>query len=455
MDSESQRILLVDDDESIRRVTRYHLEQAGHEVVALSSAEEALAELEEQSVSLLITDVQMPGLSGLDLLRRVKARWPEVGVLVITAHGSIEDAVEAMRIGASDYLVKPFEHAALRLSVEKALRLSQLLRENERLRELARSSLRFEGMIATSSAMKEVLETAARVAPRNTTVLLLGESGTGKELMARAIHQASSRSEGPFVAVGVGALPETLIDAELFGYRKGAFTGADSHKQGRFVLAQGGSLFLDEIGDLRIDLQVKLLRVLQESEVDPLGADRTVPVDVRVIAATNRDLESMVRNGEFREDLYYRLAVLPLDLPPLRQRKDDIGPLVHHFASRISEREGQKSPDFAPEVMSALLDYEWPGNVRELENVIERALVLNSDGPIRLEDLPPRLRLATGEKESILGPLPEEGLSLEQVEKELIERALDKCGGNQSRTARYLRISRNTLLYRMEKHGLR
>jgi two-component system NtrC family response regulator len=330
-----------------------------------------------------------------------------------------------------------------------------LLRENERLRELARTSLRFEGMIATSTAMKEVLETAARVAPRNTTVLLLGESGTGKELMARAIHHASLRKEGRFVAVGVGALPDTLIDAELFGYRKGAFTGADSHHKGRFLTAEGGTLFLDEIGDLRMDLQVKLLRVLQESEIDPLGADGPVPVDARVIAATNRDLEEMVKNGEFREDLYYRLAILPLHLPPLRQRKDDIGPLVHHFAARISKREKLSAPNFDPEAMSALLKFDWPGNVRELENIIERALVLHPTGPIRLEDLPPRLQTdATGEA-SVLGTLPEEGLGLEEVEKELIARALDKCGGNQSRTARYLRVSRNTLLYRMEKHGLR
>lgn len=455
MNSHTDRVLLVDDDASIRRVTRHHLEQAGYVVEACGNAEEALDLIEDGTVSLLITDVRMPGMSGLDLLRRVKARWPELGVVVITAHGSIEDAVEAMRIGASDYLVKPFEHAALSMSVEKALRLSNLLRENERLRELARSSLRFESMVATSSAMREVLETAARVASRNTTVLILGESGTGKELMARAIHHASPRRDKPFVAVGVGALPDTLIDAELFGYRKGAFTGADRNQKGKFSLAEEGTLFLDEIGDLRTDLQVKLLRALQESEVDPLGSDKPEAVNVRFIAATNRDLEAMVKTGEFREDLYYRLAVLPIDLPPLRQRRDDIGPLVHHFAHRISERDNCPAPDFSPEVMSALTNFDWPGNVRELENVIERALVLNPSGPIRIEDLPPRLRFSDGGKQSILGALPEEGLGLNEVEKELIERALDKCGGNQSRTARYLRISRNTLLYRMEKHGLR
>ncbi len=448
-------VLLVDDDESLRRVTGYHLEQHGFGVRTCADAASALEELQTRVADVVVTDVRMPGMSGLDLLARVRAGWPEIGLVVITAHGNVEDAVEAMQAGAHDYLVKPFEHEALILSIEKALRLTRLLRENQRLRELAGQRLRFENLIATSAAMQEVLETAASVAPRNTTVLILGESGTGKELMARALHHASSRREGPFVAVGVGALPDTLIDSELFGHRKGAFTGADRDRPGKFQLARGGTIFLDEIGDLKPELQVKLLRVLQEGEVDPLGANAPVPVDARVIAATHRDLEAMVEAGEFREDLYYRLAVLPLHLPPLRSRKDDIPPLVQHFAQRIARDNGHEPPVFADETTGLLLRYDWPGNVRELENVVERALVLCPTGEVRPEHLPPRLRQTRPDEGTLLGPLPEEGLDLEALEREVLERALEKCGGNQSATARYLHITRNTLLYRLEKYGLR
>jgi two-component system, NtrC family, response regulator len=451
----TDRVLLVDDDESLRRVTEHHLKSADYEVVAVERAEAALQELEDSAFSVIVTDVRMPEMDGIELLRRVRVRWPQIGVLVITAHGRVEDAVEAMRVGAHDYLVKPFEHEALLLSVEKSLRLTHLLRENQRLRELAQQRLQFENMIATSSSMKTVLSEATQVAPRDTTVLVLGDSGTGKELMARALHHASPRSEGPFVAVAVGALPDSLIDAELFGHRKGAFTGADRDRKGKFELAQGGTLFLDEIGDLRLDLQVKLLRVLQEHEVDPLGAAASVAVDVRVIAATNRDLETMVRDGEFREDLYFRLSVLPLNLPPLRQRKDDIGPLAHHFAVKISEAHGDAAPEISDDAMRLLMDYDWPGNVRELENVIERALVLCPAGPIEAENLPERLREDHARPEGILGALPDDGCDLAVVERELITRALEKCGGNQSQTARYLNISRNTLIYRMDKFGLK
>jgi len=450
-----ERILLVDDDESLRRVTEHHLRSGGYEVLAVESAIRALAELERAPFSAVITDVRMPQMDGIELLRRIRSRWPHTGVIVITAHGRIEDAVEAMRIGAHDYLVKPFEHEALLLSVGRSLEWTRLVRENQRLRELAHERLHFANMVATSSAMRGVLDQAAQVAPRDTTVLILGESGTGKELMARALHHASARREGPFVAVGVGALPDSLIDSELFGHRKGSFTGAVEDRKGKFELAEGGTLFLDEIGDLRKELQVKLLRSLQEHEIDPIGASGPVAVDARVIAATNRDLEAMVRAGEFREDLYFRLNVVPLTLPPLRQRKDDLGPLTRHFAQKISEATGEVVPVFGEDAMQRLMSYDWPGNVRELENVIERALVLNPTGPIGESDLPERLRQSQAQPEGLLGPLPEEGCDLERVERELITRALEKCGGNQSRTARYLNISRNTLLYRMEKYGLR
>ena len=455
------RIFLVDDDESLRRVTSYHLEQAGFAVTRLASAEEALRALEAAERKLpssafpqiLITDVRMPGMDGLSLLRLLKERWPQLGVIVITAHGSVEDAVDAMRAGAHDYLLKPFEHETLRLSVDKSLRLSELLRENRRLRALAGDRLRLENMIASSEAMDELLRMAAQVAPRTTTVLLLGESGTGKEVLARAIHHASERREGPFVAISAGSLPESLIDSELFGHRKGAFTGADRDRKGKFELAEGGTLFLDEIGELHPELQVKLLRALQEREVDPLGASASVKVDVRVIAATNRDLEAMVSEGSFREDLYYRLAVVTLVLPPLRERRDDILPLSRHFAARIAAANDQPVPAITADAERVLNAYDWPGNVRELENVMERALALHPEGPIEAQDLPARLR--SQENASPLSiALPEDGLDLTALEKELIQRALVKCKGNRSATARYLGLTRNTLNYRLEKYGI-
>jgi DNA-binding NtrC family response regulator len=479
-------ILIVDDDESLRRVTSYHLEKAGYAVRAAATGDEALALLEAGDLppaarpdvdrpptigpvpgpvsaggppDLIVTDVRMPGMSGLQLLQRVKARWPQLGVVVITAHGSVEDAVEAMRLGAHDYLVKPFDHQALLLTVQKGLRYSRLLRENERLREVAAATARFETLIGASEALRSVIETAAQVAPRQTTVLILGESGTGKELLARGIHLASSRADGPFVAVNVGGLPEGLIDSELFGHVKGAFTGAVGDRKGRFELAHGGTLFLDEIGELRLDLQVKLLRALQEGEIERVGGTSAVGVDVRVIAATNRDLEAMVADGEFRVDLYYRIAVVPLHLPPLRDRRDDLPLLIRHFLEGFARAGKGRAPHRVVTVsdaaQEALARYRWPGNVRELQNVLERALVLHPEGPIELADLPERIRRPQPQAPGLLGELPEEGVDLEQLEKELIRRALDKCGGNQSRTARYLGITRNTLLYRLEKYGLK
>ncbi len=468
-------LYLIDDDESLRRVTAYHLEKAGYELQAYASAEAALTALEAVETGappsplpdLVITDVRMPGMDGLELLQRVKEQWPSLGVIVVTAMGSIQDAVGAMRNGAHDYLVKPFEHEVLRLSIEKGLRLNELLKENQRLRALAGDRLRFESMVATSSAMDEVLRQAARIAPSEATALLLGESGTGKELLARAIHHASGRRDGPFVAVGTGALPDTLVDSELFGHRRGAFTGADKDRAGKFELANGGTLFLDEIGDLKPELQVKLLRALQEREVDPLGAEQTIRVDVRVIAATHRNLENMVAEGSFREDLYYRIAVVSLTLPPLRERGEDVGPLARHFLERLASAQGIPVPAIDPEVLVRLADYLWPGNVRELGNVMERALALNPEGPIGLEDLPPHLQdpgggLGAGiggagqipQAGRLFGALPEDGLDLSTLEKEIISRALVKHGGNRSATARYLGITRNTLNYRIDKYEL-
>lgn len=460
---ESAFLYLIDDDESLRRVTAYHLEKAGYELQAHASAEAALAALEAAETGapssplpdLIITDVRMPGMDGLELLRRVKERWPALGVIVVTAMGSIQDAVEAMRQGAHDYLVKPFEHEVLRLSIQKGLRLNDLLRENKRLRALAGDRLRFENMVATSSAMDEVLSQAAQVAPGDTTLLLLGESGTGKELLARAIHHASSRRDGPFVAVGTGALPDTLVDSELFGHRRGAFTGADKDRPGKFELADGGTIFLDEIGELKPELQVKLLRVLQEREIDPLGGRDPVQVDVRVIAATHRNLEEMVADGSFREDLYYRLAVVPLTLPPLRERPEDVGPLALHFLGRLATAQGRPSPEIDPGVLERLADHLWPGNVRELSNVMERALALHPEGPIGVDDLPPHLRgVAKPRQGQLYGSLPEGGLDLSALEREIISRALVKHEGNRSATARYLGITRNTLNYRVDKFEL-
>lgn len=449
------RILVVEDDDSLRRVTQVQLEQAGYETATASGGAEALALLERSLPDLVITDLKMPGMSGMDLLRRIKADYPEIVVIVVTAFGTIESAVEAMKLGAYDYITKPLHADALRLVVARALEHLRLRREVEHLRRSLDRKYGFENILGRAPALLETLEAAARVAPTDATVLIRGETGTGKELLAKAIHFNSARRDGPFVTINCGAIPRELLESELFGHLKGAFTGAVAHKKGRVELAEGGTLFLDEIGELPPSLQVKLLRLIQEREIEKLGATGVLRVNVRIIAATHRNLEAMVEDGAFREDLYYRLAVIPLRLPPLRERTEDIPELVAHFFESAKRRHGR--PDLT--LPQALLPYfsawRWPGNVRELENVVERIVVLARGEQVTLQELPDCLRRERPPLDAIQLELPPEGISLEAVECELIRRALEKFDGNQSQAARYLDISRKTLIYRMEKYGLK
>ena len=445
-------ILLIDDDPSLRRVIEYSLAESGYSVLPAASGEEGLALFQKGPCDAVITDITMPGMSGLEVLVKVRQADLNVPVIIITAYGTIESAVSAMKQGAFDYITKPFNRDELRITLERALKMRRLEKENVRLRAEVIDRYRFDAIVGNSEKIREVIALAGRVAPSDATVLVTGESGTGKELLARGIHYSSGRSEGPFVAVNCAAIPENLIESELFGHVKGAFTGAVRDREGKFELADGGTLFLDEIGDLRVDLQAKILRALQERTVDRVGGVKQIDLDVRVIAATNKDLEREVQEGRFREDLYYRLSVVTLQMPPLRDRKDDIPVLAEHFLRKFSPGPTVR---LAPDALALLTAYGWPGNVRELENVMERASILKRGDTITREDLPEKLsRKAAGASEVLLN-LPEEGLSLEELEKDLIIKALERHKGNQTHAAEYLRITRPTLIYRMEKYGLK
>ncbi len=446
------RILLAEDDPSQRRVMEYLLSEEGYSVTPVPSGEEALKEFREEAPDLVVTDMSMPGMGGLDLLSELKRLAPHVPVVIITAFGTIRTAVEAMRGGAFEYIAKPVNDDELKLVVAKALQHKALEEENARLRLEVQRRYRFANIVGASSPMKHLFEVMGRVAASEATALILGESGTGKELVARAIHYNSSRSGGPFVAVNCGAIPRELVEAELFGARKGAFTGATRDRKGRFELASGGTIFLDEVAELPMDLQVKLLRVLDEREVTPVGAEKPVPVDARVLAATNRFLDAAVAEGDFREDLYYRLNVVSIIVPPLRKRAEDVPLLVEHFLESF----GQPDCQVDPEVWEVLERHPWPGNVRQLENVVERALVLQKEpGRLSVADLPVEVRSPQARPAPQTGEFPQEGVDLEEVEKELIQSALTKTGGNQTQAAKLLGISRYALIYRMQKHGLR
>jgi len=446
------KILVIDDDESLRRILEYNLAQEGYAVLSAASGEQGLELLKREGADLVVTDVRMPGMNGLQLLEGVRKVYPNIQVIIITAFGTIEMAVEAMKVGAFHYISKPFNRDELKLTIKKALQLKELERETVALRQELKERTWLDTIIAESSQMKAILELVERVAPTETTVLILGESGTGKELIARAIHANSLRARGPFVAVNCAAIPENLLESELFGYVKGAFTGAIRDRVGKFEAAEGGTIFLDEIGEMRPELQVKILRCLQERVLERVGDNKPIRVDVRVLAATNKDLAKAMQAGEFREELYYRLNVVPLQIPPLRERHQDIRSLAQHFLKRLGA-----SPRLiiAPEAFRALETYDWPGNVRELENALERAMIFHRGDAITLADLPETIRAPKAREAAALPmSLPEAGLSLEEVEKELILRALQKHDWNQSRAARYLGITRHTLLYRMEKHKI-
>jgi two-component system NtrC family response regulator len=451
----ARRILVVDDDENLRWVMQTQLEQMGYRTATAANGTEALAFLEKETPALVLTDLRMPGISGMDLLERVRQDYGEVPVVLMTAFGSIQSAVQAMRAGAYDYLTKPIDYDELGLVVGRALEHFRLVEEVRTLRASLDRKYGFENIIGHSEALLSVLDTAARAAQSNSTILIHAETGTGKELLARAIHFNSRRRDMPFVTINCGAIPRDLLESELFGHVKGSFTGAMTNKIGKVEVAHRGTLFLDEIGEMHGDLQVKLLRLIQEGELEKVGAASPVKVDVRFIAATNRDLMAMVEDGTFREDLYYRLAVIPLGLPPLRDRPEDIPELVQHFFLKAKQEQARPNLVLPPALLPRFQEYRWPGNIRELENVIERVVVLARGDEITLADLPDFLQRERPAIDMLQLELPARGISLESVEKELILRALEKFNGNQTHAAKYLDISRKALIYRMEKHGIR
>ncbi|MFO7675048.1 MAG: sigma-54 dependent transcriptional regulator [bacterium] len=444
------RVLVIDDDPGLGRVLRLLLEGAGHSVRVVESVAAGRSALAEDGWDLVVTDLKLPDGDGLDVLRAARGAAPEAPVVLVTAFASVPSAVEAMKQGAYDYLTKPFDNDKFRAVVTNALRLRDLTRENRRLRREVDERWGLAAIAGASVAMERVREQVGLAARSDAAVMVLGETGTGKELVARAIHQLGVRAERPFVAVNCGALPESLVESELFGHRKGAFTGATADREGRFVQADGGTLFLDEVTEMRPEAQVKLLRALETHEVFPVGGSESRPVDVRVISATNRDPADCVRDRRLREDLYYRLNVFTLRVPPLREHKDDIPELVAHFLLK----RGLPAELVGPDVLELLAGHDFPGNVRELQNVIESGLILSQGRAVAPGDVADRLM--PGEPAAACGRpvIPDEGIALADVEREYLAEVLRKTGGNQSRAARLLGISRATLIYRMKKHGL-
>jgi two-component system, NtrC family, response regulator AtoC len=457
-------ILIVEDEPKMLRLLELNLADEGYAVRAVGSAEQGLKTLGHDKIDLVLSDVKLPGMSGLEFLQAVKRANSATPVVMMTAYGRVESAVEAMKAGASDYVLKPFSIEELKLIIRKELEVKRLHEENRSLREALGHRYEFANIIAKSARMQEVLATVERVAPTNSTVLLGGESGVGKDLIARAIHQHSRRSGGPFIKINCTAIPENLLESELFGYEKGAFTGAAAAKPGKFELADQGTIFLDEIGDMPGALQAKLLRVLQEREFERLGGTKTIKVDVRVVAATNQDLRAALEQGTFREDLYYRLNVVPISIPPLREHKEDIPYLVDHFITRFRESSGKPISGISPQAMKLLADFHWPGNVRELENILERAVVMASGEEIEVEDIhldvAAQPEAGSGLASSAIAangsvlPLLPEGMKLEQFEDEIIKEALNRAGGNKSQAARLLGLTRNALRYRLSKIGV-
>jgi two-component system response regulator HydG len=444
---EEARILVVEDDESMLRFLMDELDEAGFEALGCSGAREALELVRVQAVEAIVTDLVMPGMKGDELLRELRAVAPGVPVVIMTAFGSIESAVDAMREGAYHYLTKPFRIEQLVGTLESALADGRLRRQ---LHELGDAGADRAGIVAHSPQMRRALDLIARAAPADTPVLILGESGTGKELLARALHTASPRHTRPFLAINCSAIPETLLESQLFGHRRGAFTDAREDHRGLFQEADGGTILLDEIGDMPRSLQAKLLRVLQQKEVHPLGAAAPVPVDVRVVAATHRDLETLYTAGEFRHDLYYRLNVITIRVPPLRERPEDLAPLVAHFLRKHAQRLGREDATVSVEAMELFRRHAWPGNVRELENAIERALVLGQGPVIRVEDLPDDLAHAPHE---LVGP--ERVRQLSEIEREQILKALRAVNGNKAAAARLLGLDRKTLYRKLDLYGIR
>ncbi len=460
------RVLVADDEESLRTVLGMLLRRQGYEVTTVNDGFEALEAMETAEYGAVLSDLRMPQLDGMSLLRRIVDRWPEVPVIILTAHGSVNTAVEALKMGAFDFLAKGCDNDEVLKIVGKALATRTLNLGQPRMAGISsdQSTIGRFGLIGRSPAMRRVFSIVERVAATPSTVLLTGESGTGKELIAKALHTHSSRSDKPFIRLNCAAIPDTLIESELFGYEKGAFTGASTSKPGRFELADGGTLFLDEIGEISTEMQVKLLRAIQESEFERVGGIATKRVDVRLITATNRDLQADAQSGKFREDLYYRLNVVPIQLPPLRDRTDDMPLLVDHILDKFASRLGQSTRTVHPGALNALCSYPWPGNIRELENVLERTLLFSESNPIDAADLPPEV---TGVDEEMGAGQPFQvpvgmtdlketvRLMTRKIERQMIERTLEETSGNVTQGARNLGISRKSLQTKMKEFGLR
>ncbi len=445
------RILIVDDETNVQRALARILGRMGHETATASDGAEAARLLGESAFDLCVTDLRMPVLDGFGVLRAARGRRPPVPVVVLTGHGSVPDAVRALREGACDFMAKPFHVTSFEDVVRRAL-------QDPRTTVPGRRSAPGVALVTETAAMKRVLDRVQQIADTDASVLIRGETGTGKEVVARLIHASSSRRAGPFVAVNMAAVPEPLAEAELFGHVRGAFTGADRARTGRMASAHEGTLFLDEVGDMPRGLQAKLLRVLQDRQIPPVGSEKVTAVDVRVVAATHRDLEAMVKDGAFREDLFYRLHVIPIDVPPLRERREDIPALAEHFRAQVNAREGRSVPSFSPEVVQRLMAHSFPGNVRELENLIERLVVVASDRTVTLDNLPASLRTDVLDLQDGHLELPARGVDLRllltRLEERFIEHALERTGGNKNRAAELLGMNRTTLVEKLRRRNV-
>jgi two-component system response regulator HydG len=446
-------ILVVDDEATHRHMIETVLKAEGYDVTCVADGLAAVAAVEEKFHDLILMDIRMQELNGIEATRRIKEISPGIPIVVMTAYASINTAVDALKSGAQDYLIKPLDIDELKILVKKSLHHRRLEQDNRFLKERLDERYNFDQIIGNSLAMRKLFDTMAMVAPSEATVLITGESGTGKELIANAIHMASARSDRPLIKVNCAALPEPLLESELFGHEKGAFTGAVSRKQGRFQLAHRASIFLDEIGEMSLTTQVKLLRVLQEREFEPLGGTQTLQVDIRVIAATNKDLEAQIAAGRFREDLFYRLNVVTLKVPPLRERQEDIPVLADYFLKRYAEKNHRLIKGFSPRATDLLMRHLWPGNVRELENVVERAVILSRGNLITPAEFPGALQ-AMDESEENEAPDLSPGRSLKEVERQMIIRTLEEVGGNRTHAAQILGISRRTLQLKLKEYGL-
>lgn len=446
-----EKILVVDDERSMGEFLTLLLSKDGYRVKATTSGRDALSQLEEEAYNMLITDLRMPEMNGIDLVREARRRYPELGVVVMTAFASLDSAVEALRLGAADYITKPFQVDEIRSVVEKALDAIALRKENRKLKARLFEEGSVPRLIGSSPAMRELMDLIHRVAPSDSTTLITGESGTGKEVVAQIIHQLSERSLGEFVTVNCCALPDTLLESELFGHVRGSFTGAVRDKEGLFKVASSGTLFLDEVGDMSPALQVKLLRALQEREILPLGATRPIRIDVRVIAATNSDLEAKQRSGDFRPDLFYRLSVIPIHIKPLRERREDILELSEYFLDRSCKRHGLARKILAEEARRLFMSYGWPGNVRELENTIERAVILSEGNTLQASILPGKIQSSQG---SLCGSTDSAYGTLEQVERAYLLRVLDETGWQKKKASEILGIDPSTIYRKLQRYGI-